>query len=307
MMLDPHFFAKKFARFKKVLYLCGVLEHYYTMININNITYSYPGNPTPVFSDFSLTINPGGIYGLLGANGTGKSTLLYCIAGLLKPAQGSVDINGTETFHRLPSTLSEIFLVPEEFDMPAIPLADFVKQNAKFYPRFSVEQLGNYLSHFRLTPDIHLGRLSMGQRKKAFIAFALACNTSVLLMDEPTNGLDIPGKVEFRRAVISAMTDERTIIISTHQVRDLDRVLDHLVMISPTGVVLDRSIASLQRDFQFIFTQTAADSVGALWVQPAPGGFNIIRPRVADMDETDVNLESLFEFAFSNPEIFKQS
>ena len=278
------------------------------MITVSNITYAYPGNSANALCNISLTFAPGAIYGLLGANGTGKSTLLYCIAGLLKPQSGSVTLDSTDTFRRLPSTLSEIFIVPEEFDMPSIPLADFVKQNAKFYPNFSAEQLETYLSHFRLTPDIHLGRLSMGQRKKAFIAFALACNTSVLLMDEPTNGLDIPGKVEFRRAVVSAMTDNRTIVISTPQVRDLDRVLDHLVMISPSGVVLNRSIESLQREFQFIFTQNRdVDGVGALWTQPAPGGYNIIRLRTPEMDETDVNLESLFEFAFSNPEIFKQS
>ncbi len=277
------------------------------MITVNNISYSYPGNSAYALSNISLQFAPGAIYGLLGANGTGKSTLLYCIAGLLKPQVGNVMFNETDTFRRLPSTLSEIFIVPEEFDMPPILLADFVKQNAKFYPRFSTQQLAEYLNHFRLTPDIHLGRLSMGQRKKAFIAFALACNTEVLLMDEPTNGLDIPGKVEFRRAVVSAMTDNRTIIISTHQVRDLDRVLDHLVMISPTGVILDRSIVSLQNEFQFIFTQNPTDSENALWLQPALGGYNVIRLRDEGMDETDVNLESLFEFAFTNPEIFKKS
>lgn len=285
-------------------YLCGVLVHYNTMITVNNISYAYPGNATNALANINLQFAPGATYGLLGANGTGKSTLLYCIAGLLKPKSGSVDFNGTETFQRLPSTLSEIFLVPEEFDMPQILLADYVKQNAKFYPRFSAEQLEKYLEHFRLTPDIHLGRLSMGQRKKAFIAFALACNTSVLLMDEPTNGLDIPGKVEFRRAVVSAMTDDRTIIISTHQVRDLDRVLDHLVMISPSGVILDRSTVSLQNDFRFLFTQNTDETRNTLWTQPTLGGYNIILPRSEGDPETEVNLESLFEFAFSNPNFF---
>ncbi len=287
-------------------YVGGVLVHYDTMITINNISYAYPGNATNALANITLQFKPGATYGLLGANGTGKSTLLYCIAGLLKPKSGIVELGGTETFKRLPSTLSEIFLVPEEFDMPPILLADYVKQNAKFYPRFSAEQLEKYLDHFRLTPDIHLGRLSMGQRKKAFIAFAMACNTEVLLMDEPTNGLDIPGKVEFRRAVVSAMNDDRIIIISTHQVRDLDRVLDHLVMISPTGVVLDRSIASLQENFQFIFTPNRDSVADTLWCQPTLGGYNIIRPRGTEDSETEVNPESQFEFAFSNPNFFNQ-
>lgn len=267
------------------------------MIKLTDITFSYPGNSVPALKNITLSFTPGKIYGLLGANGTGKSTLLYCIAGLLRPKSGSATVNGQETFRRLPSTLSEIFLVPEEFEMPAIPLADYVRQNSRFYPRFSQEKLEKYLDHFRLTTDIHLGRLSMGQRKKAFIAFALACQTEYLLMDEPTNGLDIPGKVEFRRAVVSAMTDERTIIISTHQVRDLDQVLDHLVMISPERVVLDRSIESLQNEYQFIFASQPQQD--ALWVQPTLGGYNIIRRREENDVETDVNLESLFEFAFN--------
>lgn len=275
------------------------------MLSISNLSYCYPGSTTPALANMTLNFAPGAIYGLLGANGTGKSTMLYCMAGLLKPADGIAALNGVNTFRRLPSTLSEIFIVPEEIDMPPIELKEFISQNAPFYPNFSEEQLKGYLEHFRLTPDIHLGRLSMGQRKKAFIAFALACNTSVILMDEPTNGLDIPGKTEFRRAVVSAMNDERTIVISTHQVRDLDRVLDHVVIIDRTGVVLDSSLARLQQHFQFIFTGTPTDYPDAVWSQPVVGGYNIIRPRVDEMDETDVNLESLFEFAFSHPEIFK--
>jgi len=275
------------------------------MLTVQNISYTYPGASTQAIAGLSLEFAPGGIYGLLGANGTGKSTLLYCMAGLLKPDCGSAQLNGTDTFLRRPSTLSEIFLVPEEINMPPISLREFVSQNAPFYPNFSAEELDKFLEHFRLTPDIHLGRLSMGQRKKAFVAFALACNTSVILMDEPTNGLDIPGKAEFRRAVVSAMTDSRTMVISTHQVRDLDRVLDHVTMIEARGLVLNASIADLQKRFQFIFTGNPSEIEGAIWTQPVVGGYNTIRPRLDGMDETDVNLESLFEFAFANPAIFK--
>ena len=271
------------------------------MLTVNNILFCYPGNPRPVVSDPSLSFEPGKIYGLLGANGTGKSTLLYLMAGLLKPALGECALNGTDTFRRLPSTVSEIFLVPEELQMPAILLSEFVEQNAPFYPNFSHEKLETYLSHFRLTPDIHLGRLSMGQRKKAFIAFALACGTSVILMDEPTNGLDIPGKSEFRRAMVEAMTEEQTVVISTHQVRDLDRVLDHVVMISREGLVLDADLAKIQERLRFVFTHDPAECQGALWSQPVAGGYNAIFSRTPGSDETDVNLESLFEFAYANP------
>ncbi len=273
------------------------------MLTTQNLTYRYPGQSTPTLHGLTLDFAPGAIYGLLGANGTGKSTLLYCLCGLLKPAAGSAQLNEVDTFRRKPATLADIFLVPEEINLPAIKLSEFVSQNAPFYPNFSTDDLARYLEHFRLSTDIHLGNLSMGQRKKAFVAFALACNTSVILMDEPTNGLDIPGKSEFRRAIVSAATDTRTIIISTHQVRDLDRVLDHVMIIDNKGLVLNTSTAALQKRFRFIFTVDPAEIQGAMWAQPAVGGYNVIRPRIDTEEETDVNLESLFEFSFANPEI----
>ena len=194
------------------------------------MTYCYPKAVRPVISGLDMELKPGGIYGLLGSNGAGKSTLLYLMGGLLRPQFGSVEFDGVSVWSRQPSTLADIFLVPEEFSLPSVRLDEFVRVNSPFYPRFSQEEMERYLLQFKLDPQIHLGRLSMGQKKKVFIAFALACNTSLLLMDEPTNGLDIPGKSEFRRTLVSAMSDERTVVISTHQVRDLDRVLDHVLM-----------------------------------------------------------------------------
>lgn len=289
---------------KIMLYLCGVLINYNTtMLNLDHVFYSYPGNPKPVIKDFSMGIAPGGIYGLLGANGTGKSTLLYLISGLLKPSTGSISFKGQETFLRLPSTLTDVFLVPEEIELPAVTLDKFVALNAPFYEKFNREEMNEYLRHFRLDPDIHLGRLSMGQRKKAFVAFALACNTSLLLMDEPTNGLDIPGKSEFRRAIVSAMSDNRTIIISTHQVRDLERVLDHVVIVDNNGVVMSASIADIQNRLVFRFTTDPDEIAGSLWSMPVPGGYNVVRFRGENVPETEVNLESLFQLAFTNPQL----
>lgn len=266
---------------------------------IQNLSYAYPGSARKVISDFNMELKGGGIYGLLGANGSGKSTLLYLIAGLLKGQQGEVIYNGVATWKQLPSTLIDIFLVPEEIVLPSVELSEFVRLNSPFYPKFSYLQMVNYLECFRLTPDIHLGQLSMGQKKKAFIAFALACNSNLLIMDEPTNGIDIPGKNEFRRAIVQAISDDRTIIISTHQVRDLDRILDHVMIIDSDGVRLNVSINELQSKYRFIFTTDPSELQGALWVQNAAGGFNAILPYSANAPETDVNLETLFEYTFN--------
>lgn len=275
------------------------------MLTLNSLNFTYPKAKTPLLEDINLDVQAGHIYGLLGANGEGKSTLLYLIAGLLFPKNGSVTFNGVDTKRRLPSTLSEIFLVPEEISLPNITLQQYIKLNAPFYPNFSFDDLKKYLEQFRLDVDIHLGKLSMGQKKKAFVAFALACNTKLLLMDEPTNGLDIPGKTDFRRAIVSAMNDDRTIIISTHQVRDLDRVLDHVVIMGKHKIVLDASLPALTKKVAFVNSADAADCNGAIFFEAVPGGYNIIRHNT-DGDDTDVNLETLFDFVFANPEKINQ-
>jgi ABC-2 type transport system ATP-binding protein len=268
------------------------------MLSINSIHFGYPNTKRELLEGISLEVQPGHIYGLLGANGEGKSTLLYLIAGLLRPKAGSVTYKDINTFKRLPMTLSDIFIVPEEFTLPSVTLDKYIKLNAQFYPKFSREDLERYLEHFRLSSDLHLGQLSMGQKKKVFVAFALACNTSLLLMDEPTNGLDIPGKTDFRRTIVSAMNDERTIIISTHQVRDLDRILDHVVIMGNHKIILDQDLASIADKWVFDSVSNPAECPGVIYSEAVPGGYNVICENTKG-EESDVNLETLFNYIFS--------
>lgn len=275
-----------------------VIKRIKIMISLKNVSYRYTGSNRDSIADFNMDLSSGKIVGLLGANGAGKSTLLYLISGLLKPKSGIVDVNGFTPWDRRPDFLNQIFLVPEEFDVPSISLEAYVKAYSPFYPKFSQESLMEALLHFNLTPDIHLGSLSMGQRKKAFLAFALACHTPVLLMDEPTNGLDIPGKSEFRKAVVKTMNDERTIIISTHQVRDLDQLLDHVTIMDNEGILLDESIAELQEKFIFGLSPILPEN-GVLWSEPIMGGYAFMKMRTPDHPETEVNLEALFNYIYS--------
>lgn len=279
--------------------------YYFTitlMLEIKDITFSYGRHRPPVLNDFSANIRDGGIYGLLGRNGAGKSTLLYLAAGLLTPQSGHVYYNGTDTRFRRPSTLSDIFIVPEEFSLPNIRLREFLRLNSRFYPNFSLDDMRRHLDTFELESDLHLGSLSMGQKKKAFMCFALACNTSLLLLDEPTNGLDIPGKSRFRKFIVSSMTDDRTILISTHQVRDIDRILDHVVITERSRVLLDRSTAEITERLRFVNSDSPALMQQALFAHPAVGGSALILPNDNPDHPTELNLESLFEYALNNPE-----
>ena len=263
------------------------------MIDVKNISFKYAGQKDLVFDDFSLRLEENNIYGLLGKNGTGKSTLLYLISGLLRPAKGSVCFDGIETSKRRPETLQEIFILPEEFDLPYMSLEQYVKINEPFYPRFSREVLEACLKDFELSTDLKLNALSMGQKKKVFMSFALAAGTKLLLMDEPTNGLDIPSKSQFRKVVAQYMTEDRTLIISTHQVHDVESLLDHIMILSQQKLLLDASVADIQEKYTFEY-RTADDMEDALYAEPSLQGNAVIAPRQADSAETQVNLELLF-------------
>lgn len=263
------------------------------MIEVKNIQFKYAGGKHLVFDDFSLRLEANNIYGLLGKNGTGKSTLLYLLSGLLRPSSGSVSYDGHLTQKRQPETLREIFIVPEEFDLPAMSLAQYVKINKPFYPHFSHEVLEACLTDFELSTDLKLNALSMGQKKKVFMAFALATNTKLLLMDEPTNGLDIPSKSQFRKVVAQHMTDDRTLIISTHQVHDVESLLDHILILSPQKLLLDASVADITARYVFEY-RTPAEMQDVLYAEPSLQGNAVIAPRKAGDAETQVNLELLF-------------
>lgn len=270
------------------------------MLDIHDITFSYRRGAN-VLQDFTFQINQGGIYGLLGRNGAGKSTLLYLIAGLLTPKNGHVEFDGHRTRERLPETLSEIFIVPEEFELPSITLERFVELNADLYPRFDKEAMTRYLEMFQLPTSLNLGALSMGQKKKAYMSFALACNTRLLLMDEPSNGLDIPGKSAFRRVIGAAASDDRIIIISTHQVRDIDRILDHILIMNNRGIILDASVAEILERLSFRTTSNPAETADALYALPSLEGSAIVERNLDGVD-TNLNLETLFGFALEAPD-----
>ena len=253
-----------------------------------------------VFSDFSLSLERGKVYGLLGLNGAGKSTLIYLMAGLLTPKSGRVTIDGCNVRDRLPSTLGNLFVVPEEFELPRMSLKEYATLNGALYPRFSYEDMLRNLEIFDINPEIKsLSSLSMGQKKKVLMSFAFATHTDLMLMDEPTNGLDIPGKSQFRRLVAREMSDNRTIVISTHQVRDIDRCIEHVVIIDNSKVLLDESVARITSKLQFVENATTAEAKSAIYSQPSVMGYSIVAPSNGG-DETEINLETLFNATLGN-------
>jgi len=271
------------------------------MLQVENISFSYRRGKKDVLDDFSISLERGKIYGLLGKNGAGKSTLLYLMSGLLTPKHGKVMYHDVDVRRRLPITLQDMFLVPEEFELPAISLVSYVELNSPFYPRFSKEDMMRYLHYFEMEQDINLGALSMGQKKKVFMSFALATNTSLLLMDEPTNGLDIPGKSQFRKFIASGMSDDKTIVISTHQVRDIDKILDHVLIMDNRHVMLNASTTEICSKLLFTESDDRDLAQKALYALPSVQGNYLMLPN-ADGEESEINLELLFGAVLSSPE-----
>ncbi len=263
------------------------------MLSFSNVSFTYGRRGKEVLSGLSLDFEENGIYGILGKNGTGKSTMLYLAAGLLRPKGGNVTAEGVPTQSRRPETLRELFLVPEEFDLPEVSLRTYVQLNAPFYPTFREDILARCLKSFELGDDLNIGRLSMGQKKKVYISFALAAGTKYLLMDEPTNGLDIPSKKVFREVIAREMTEERVMIISTHQVRDVEQLIDHVVIVNEGTVMLNASTAEIESRLRFEQRAVGSDLSDALFVQQTMRGIELICPNSGN-DVTPIDLELLF-------------
>lgn len=262
------------------------------MISLENVTFAYPGSRRNVFRSLNLQLEGNAIYGLLGKNGMGKSTLLYLICGLMRPKAGKIEIDGMDVSKRLAEVNREIFLVSEEYKLPAMRLSEYVKVTAPFYPNFSEELMQLCLKDFEIEGDPMLNELSMGQRKKVFMSFALATGTRYLIMDEPTNGLDIPSKAQFRKVIARGMTDERTIIISTHQVHDIDMLIDHVLILDNSEIVLNASAEEICNKYVFEY-RMPNDMDDVIYAEPSLQGNAVMAPR-GDKDETTMNLELLF-------------
>ena len=276
------------------------------MITIQNLHFNYGKSAYKVFEDFTLNIPNGKIIGLLGRNGTGKSTLLYLISGLLRPNQGVMLVDGYVSQDRHPEMLQDIMIVPEEIDLPAVSFKDFIRTNRVYYPNFSEEVLHQVLRDFDIPAEFNLTALSMGQKKKVFMAFALATCTKYLLMDEPTNGLDIPSKMQFRRTLASQMNENRTIIVSTHQVHDVEQLIDHVVLIEGTHLLVDNSTTELSKLLRFEQRPYGAPLDDALYVEPSLSGSAVITP-TKGREETPINLELLFNAIVQYPDLLHQA
>lgn len=267
------------------------------MIQIKSLQFAYKRKK--VFDDLDLNFQPGCIYGLLGKNGTGKSSLLRNIHGFIFPDKGNVTAIGHKPQRRQPEFLQDIFLIAEEFYLPNVSIAKYVQSNAPFYPKFDQAQFENYLQIFGVPMGNKLQQMSYGQKKKVYIAFGLACNTKIILMDEPSNGLDIMSKSQFRKVIAGAVNDQKCMIISTHQVRDLEALIDHIILIDEGKILFNHSLDQIQDKLSFSFSYGQNIPSGSIYHEASLTGYAYIKQNDA-ADSGKIDLELLYKAVMEN-------
>ena len=262
------------------------------MVNIEQLTFAFKKSQ-PLFTGLDMKLEKGNTYGLFGLNGAGKTTLLNHISGMLFPKSGICTINGSPVKERLPEVLSDLFILPEQFDLPKLDALRYIDLYAPFYPQFDFGTMMDILSEFEINTEKNLTELSYGQRKKFLIAFALASRAGLLLMDEPTNGLDIPSKSQFRKIMAASDNSDRCVVISTHQVRDLDTLIDRITVLHDGSIIFDQTIQSISEKLTFIKLDRK-ESRTKLYNEEILGGEAAICIRHEDDRDAYIDLELLF-------------
>lgn len=269
------------------------------MIQVNELSFGYQKKQAPLFNDLNLELQAGTICGILGKNGAGKTTFLRLVAGLLFPQKGTASVNGHLSLERNVDMLANLFYVQEEYIFPDVKMQTYVSLNASFYPRWDEQKFQDILLDFELPRNKKIKELSFGQKKKFLIAFALATNCRLLILDEPTNGLDIPSKTVFRKVVSSSLSEDQCILISTHQVKDVANLLDRIVVIEGGKVIFNQDLFNISSNYRFDFYPGSTKPTDYLYAEQVPGGYSVMTNHNLQNQNTDVDIEILFNAIIS--------
>ncbi|WP_319562009.1 ABC transporter ATP-binding protein [Marispirochaeta sp.] len=269
------------------------------MLTLENLSFAYTREG--LFRDLDLVLEPGMIYGLLGKNGAGKTSLLRLISGQLFPSGGNLEVLGFDPRLRQPGMLRDIYFLPEEFPVPRLTGTRYLALNSPFYPRFDRERFLELCDGFQIDPAWSLSQVSLGQKKKFLLAFGLASGVRLLILDEPTNGLDIPSKRQFRRLAASSLGEDQTILISTHQVRDMENLIDPVVILDSGHILFTGTIDSIARKFRMSLETSEPLPSDAFYFEKVPGGYSVVRMN-HEGDESHVDLEVFFNMVIERGE-----
>jgi ABC-2 type transport system ATP-binding protein len=216
------------------------------MINVRQVDFAYPRKEN-LFSQLNLQLEQGKIYGLLGKNGTGKSSLMRLLAGMHRPTSGSILYDEEPIYKRSVCLLQDIFFLPENPFLPSLSVQAYFSLYKRFYKSLDREAFYKNLTYLEIDIKRKLSNLSQGQKKKFLLALGLASGAAYLYLDEPTSHLDIPSKQKFRKLIAGSLVPTQSVLISTHQVDEISSLLDRIIIISNGSISLDADIGKIEK------------------------------------------------------------
>lgn len=267
------------------------------MIEMKNISFKY--DKRDLFNNLSIKLESGRIYGLLGKNGAGKTTLLKIMAGLIYCDNGTCIYGKEDVSKRSADFLENVFFLPEEFYLPPVKGSIFLKIRSPLYPLFNIDKFQEYIDEFDIDLNQPLNTLSFGQKKKFLLSFGLATGTSLVIMDEPTNGLDIPSKTKLRKIISRSIESHRTFLISTHQVRDVEHLIDPVIIVDSGKIIFNQRMDRITKELEMdSCSELTGDEV---FHQETPGGYQVVRLNISNQG-SKIDLELLFNSVVDNPD-----
>jgi len=272
------------------------------MISLDQIGFAYA--QPPLFRNLNWEVPSGAVCGLLGRNGAGKTTLMKIVAGLRFPGTGQIQVLGHQPGRRDPEFLQQVFFLPEVLSLPPVRMDGYVRHVAPFYPGFDHGEYQRVAEEFFIPSNTLLSSMSLGEARKAMLAFAIAAGCRLLLLDEPANGLDIPARKHLRSLLARAMHEERTIIISTHQVHEIEALVDSITILHGGSIVLNQPVNELTNRLFFGKLSDPGDPSQVLYSERAVGGYSVLKERTQE-PESALDLEMLFQAAMADPNRLK--
>lgn len=246
------------------------------IIELNKVSLRY-GKESPVLEELSLRMDGGGIVGLCAPNGVGKTSLLKMLMGLRYPTTGSLKVMGYDPTQRPTALLEQAYFLPADPNLPAWTPRKIGKVLGSFYPNFDPEIYQECIDDFQVDPDRVLSKLSFGQQRRVQLAFALGVRTPLLLLDEPTIGLDVNGKDQFRRSLIKATEAGQTVILATHLLNEVGPVLDQLLVLHQRQVWAHVNLEEANKIYSYHHSSYPPPEGTNSFGRRVPGGWHIVR------------------------------
>ncbi|HEY3055464.1 MAG TPA: ABC transporter ATP-binding protein [Thermoanaerobaculia bacterium] len=233
------------------------------VVSIDSMTVRYGRNVA--VDAVTLDVRRGTVYALLGRNGAGKSSLVRCLVGQQKPARGRVTMFGEDVWTRRTHLMERVGIVPEEADAPPeMTVGALASFCGEIYSRWDGNAVRERLARFEVKADARFGTLSKGQKKQVMLALAMAVSPELLVLDDPTLGLDVVARKSLFDEVISDLADRgTTTFITTHDLAGVEALADHVAILKDGHLVLDEEMEALKARFRRIRFPDASVALAA--------------------------------------------